>query len=122
MSPSGQEDVTVAEPGTRTPQAPEEDCWVEICPMQYCGANAGQPCMTRQGLFALRTHRNRFTAHSKPLDKERGPGSWNSRPPNEARTRDDFQEHPELDKFFEDVSEFMIWDESTEDYRNKDNL
>lgn len=113
----------MSEPGSKTPQAPEQDCWAVMCPMSYCGANPGQPCMNRQGLFALNTHLARFAAFSQPNTKDKGPGEWSKRPKSDMMVRQGFEEDPEFFEFMDDHYDgFDILSKSSETYRNREDL
>lgn len=81
----------MAEPGSKKPTASEEPCWAILCPVLYCSANPGQPCMNSKGFFALKTHKLRRATfeyeQARGKSGENGPGSW-SRRPNRHDSRD----------------------------------
>lgn len=67
----------MGEPGWKTPKASEEDCWAILCPVDYCSANPGNPCMNPQGRFTGQAHKARVEKHARPVqNKEGGPGKW----------------------------------------------
>lgn len=73
------------EPGWKVPNAPEEDCWDILCPVEYCSANPGNPCMNPQGRFTGGAHRARRAKFAREQasgspEKAFGPGNWSRRP------------------------------------------
>lgn len=73
----------MGEPGWKEPKAPKEDCWAIICPVDYCSANIGNPCMNPQGRFTAKAHLARVAKHGRTKDSpegEFGPGCWSKRP------------------------------------------
>lgn len=69
----------MAEPGSRKPTVEFEPCWDIMCPVVYCSANPGCPCMNEKGFFALYTHKLRRERYETPA-REGGPGIWDRRP------------------------------------------
>lgn len=69
----------MAEPGSKKPTVEEEPCWAILCPVVYCSANPGCPCMNEKGFFALYTHKLRRERFHQPV-RDQGPGNWNTRP------------------------------------------
>lgn len=75
----------MGEPGWKVPKAPKEDCWAIVCPVEYCSANADNPCMNPKGRFTKGAHnarRRKFAREAEAGSPEGvfGPGNWSRRP------------------------------------------
>lgn len=86
------------EPGSKRPSASYEECWTILCPVLYCGANPGMPCMNAKGYFALRTHvkRREYYENAQGETKMGWGGGRMKRPAGLYGEISDFERNEEL--------------------------